>query len=181
MKIAAKDILAEDQSYKMRIIDPLEFANRDRAQKLARIKENAKDFAEDFLLEVDLPTAPTVHVGNIKGFETRKDINQTSGYILVRASFKTLSGVKVNLDLPVPISRGYFYVPSIMKVGYDVKLFSKEAVGEIVDSLENLRPQLNNSIFDPQKDFSMMENVEEGMFDVPPSLLDDKMLGLNYY
>jgi len=180
MRITAKEILAEEKPYRMRIVDPLEVANRDRAQKISAVKENVKDFVEDFLMEIDLPNAPNIRVGNIRGFEHTNDINQVNGYIMVRAEIRTLSGVRVKFDLPVPISRGYFYVPSMMKVGYDLMIFGKGAVEEILESMETVRPELANSMYDNNKRFIMMDNIEKDMYAVPRSDMDD-MLGLNFY
>lgn len=181
MKITAKEILAEEKPYRMRLIDPMDVANRDRAQKIALIKENVRDFVEDFMMEIDLPNTPQIRVGNIHGFEHTNDINKVCGYIMVQAEIRTLSGIRVRLDLPVPVSKGYFYVPSIMKMGYDLKIFGKDIVEEIIEDLETVRPELTNSPYNTSKNFVMMENIEKDLFSVPKGDLDGQMLGLNFY
>ena len=182
MKITAKQILAEsdqaEKNYRMRMIDPLQFANRERTDKLAIIEDNAVAFAEEFLGEFDLPSNPIIRAGNLRGFEGTNDFSNASGSITMLAEFHTLSGHKIRLELPVPIFRGEFFTPSVMKVHSKLMVFSVDLLEEIIENAETVHPRMMGTEFEVDKKFIMEETINQGLFATPVND-DDLRLGLN--
>jgi len=177
LHLYAANLLSEDRIYKAEIVDPLQFANAGRVSLLADIEQNAKEFVEEFLLDIELPKPATVRIGNMRGFESVKDVKKAVGYITANIEFKTLTGHIIRIALPVPVSRGYFYTPSVMNIDGKIRVFSSDAIYSIIQSFENKLPVLDN-IYSPSPSTIHMENNEREMFTPPSSYLDEKM-GIN--
>jgi len=138
-----------------------------RPTRLAEIEEEAVAFAQDFLLEYDLPSTPYVHIGNMRGFEDlRKPFKKVVGVITVNASFKTLNGHTIRLGLAIPVHKGQFQRPSIVSYKDKKRVFSQELIDDIVSSIQTNRPKIKNE-FTPRVEFQRLENIEKPLFSAP--------------
>jgi hypothetical protein len=172
--ISAADILSENRTYRAEIVDPLQLANANRISLLADIEQNAKEFVEEFLFDLDLPTPARVRIGNMRGFESIKNLEKVSGYIVANVEFKTDSGHLIRIALPVPVSRGFFYTPSVMNIDGKIRVFSSDIIYSIIASFENKVAILNN-IYSADPKITRIDNVKREMFTPPPSGIESKM------
>lgn len=173
MLITALDILRENKPYRAEIVDPLQFANAGRISLLADVEQNAKEFVEDFLLDIDLPTPATVRIGNMRGFESVKDIKKATGYVVANVDFKTLSGHIIRIAFPIPVSRGFFYTPSVMNIDGKIKVFSADTIVSLVQNLETKIPTLNG-IYTSSPSILHLENIERDLFTPPKSGIENR-------
>ena len=112
MKLYASKFLAQRRN-RIPVHDPIA-GGPGRISLLAEIEDNALQFAEELLMDLELPSSPSVSLGALKGFENvQNDPKKTNGVITVYASFFSLSGHKIRMELFIPIVRGSFYKPSI--------------------------------------------------------------------
>ena len=138
-----------------------------RPTRLAEIEEEAVSFAQDFLLEFDLPSTPYVHIGNMRGFEDlRKPFKKVVGVIVVNASFRTLNGHVIRMGLAIPVCKGAFQRPSIVYYNDKKRVFSQSLIDSIVNSIQTNKPSLKNE-FSTRVEFQRMENIEKPMFGAP--------------
>ena len=171
MRIDATEVLAQYERNRTPIIDdsigePVG-GTYGRPTRLAEIEAEAVDFAQDFLLDFDLPSTPYVHIGNIKGFENlRKPLKKVVGVITVYASFKTLNGHVIRMGLAIPVHKGQFQRPSVVYYKDKKRIFSQELIDDIVNSIQTNKPTLKNE-FTPRIEFQRMENIEKPLFSAP--------------
>jgi hypothetical protein len=167
MKVYASEVLGQ-KTYQLKVKDPLA-GGPGRATKLAEIEANAVEFAEKVLLELDIPSAPKIVLGKLRGFEdVNIDFEETTGVITVFASFRSTSGYKIRMELPIPICRGYFQRPSIAKINGKKYVFSQALLDKIMHKYDSIRPKMMNPMT-PSTRFIHEENVERGLFDPPRS------------
>ncbi len=171
MRVEATEVYAQYNRLRAPIIDdsigePVG-GQYGRPTRLAEIEEEAVNFAQDFLLEFDLPSTPYLHIGNMRGFEDlRKPFKKVVGVITVNASFRTLNGHVIRLGLAIPVSKGTFQKPSIVYYKDKKRVFSQELIDGIVNSIQTIKPQLKNE-FTPRVEFQRMENIEKPLFSAP--------------
>jgi len=138
-----------------------------RPTRLAEIEEEAVAFAQDFLLEFDLPSTPYVHIGNMRGFEDlRKPFKKVVGFITVNASFTTLNGHVIRIGLAIPVNKGTFLRPSIVYYGDKKRVFSQDLLNSIIESVQTNKPSMKNE-FAIGVEFQRMENIEKPLFGAP--------------
>lgn len=167
MRVYAVDVV-EQQTRKLKVKDPLA-GGPGRATKLAEIESNAVEFAEMVLLELNIPSAPNIVLGKLRGFENvNTDFEDATGVITVFASFRGLSGYKLRVELPIPICRGYFQRPSIAKINGKKYVFSQALFDKLLHKYDSIRPKMLNPMT-PSTRFIHEENVERGLFDPPRS------------
>lgn len=165
MRFSAKKVLAENCVVK--ITDTQSANSPGRATKLAELEAQALEFANDVLLDLELPNNPDLTVGQIKGFENLDvDINKTSGVIVIYASLKTLSGQKLRFDMPIPISKGSFYRPSVIVVNGAKKVLSQTMIDNLIKKTEQTRPHAEN-IMTPSIRVFHDELLERDLFSSP--------------
>lgn len=167
MKVKATDILKK-KAYQYNVTDPLAGGPK-RVTKLAELEAAALDFATDVLFDYDLPSAPQITLGASNGFENvQKDLNEVVGTITVYASFKSLSGTKIRLDLPIPICRGNFNRPSIAIINGKKHVLSQEMLDRLLARHETVIPETKNP-FGKDKHITHQENIKRDLFDAPPN------------
>lgn len=165
MRVYAAKALTK-KSYQHRVIDPLAGGPR-RTSVLAEIEEKALEFANEVILDLELPNAPQVTLGASKGFEdVQKDVNDVVGVIMVQGSFKSLSGVKIRFELPIPVCRGNFQRPSIIVVNGKKHVLSQSFIDKLLERVDTIRPKVQNQ-FNPDKRLYHQENIEREMFSAP--------------
>lgn len=138
-----------------------------RTTRLAQIEDEALEFANDVLLDFDLPSSPMLMLGNMKGFEdVSKGLKQIVGVITVNAKFNTLGGHTVRIGLAIPVRRGEFQRPSIAYYNDKRRVLSQELIDEIVDSATTTRPKLKN-LYSAHPEFQRDETIEKPQFSAP--------------
>ena len=138
-----------------------------RPTRLAEIEEEAVAFAQEFLLDFDLPSTPYVHIGNMRGFEDlRKPFKKIIGVITVNANFNTLNGHVIRIGLAIPVHRGTFQRPSIAYYKDKKRVLSQDLIDDIVSSIQTNKPSIKNE-FTPRVEFQRMENIERPLFGAP--------------
>lgn len=154
------------KTYRLKIKDPLA-GGPGRVSKLAEIEANALDFANQIMLDLDIPSCPDLVLGKLRGFE---DVNvefaDVAGMITVHASFKTLSGFKLRMELLIPVCRGEFHRPSIAKINGKKHVFSQALIDKLVAKHETIRPKLMNPA-NPSRNFLHEETIERALFETP--------------
>jgi len=171
MRIEATEVLAQYERNRAPVIDdsigePVG-GTYGRPTRLAEIEAEAVDFANEFLLDFDLPSTPYVHIGNMKGFEDlHKPFKKVIGVITVNASFQTLNGHVIRMGLAIPVHKGEFQRPSIVHYKDKKRVFSQELIDNIVNSIQTNKPSIKNE-FTPRVEFQRMENIERPLFGAP--------------
>lgn len=153
-------------AFQLKVKDPLA-GGPGRISKLAEIEANAIEFAGVVLAELDIPTMPELSLGNMHGFEdVNVDFSEAVGVVHILASFKTLSGNKIRMDMPIPIYKGKFQKPSVVKLDGKVHVFSKALVDDLIKRNEHSRPKWKDQ---PNYSRSMIHetNIERGMYKAP--------------
>jgi hypothetical protein len=149
----------------------------DRGIRLAKIRQleyAAAEYMDKLLSEFDFPTQVMLSIGNTKGLlDLSKEFETLHGSIEVCASFTTLSGQKIKIDLFVPAIRGSVIAPSIMRINGTKKVFSKEAVENFIKRLESTLPKIMKYP-QPSMECIRIQTVKPGMFTAPkdPILFD---------
>lgn len=173
MKIYAKKVLAQKR-YRLKIHDPLA-GGPGRISKLAEIEANAVEFAENMLWSMEIPEAPQVTLGRLKGFEdVNVDFQHVVGVATIHASFNSLSGVTIRMSFPIPIVRGEFQKPSMVVINGKKHVFSQAFLDKILDAVEGTRPKAYN-VPNPSRGLMHEEVVNRGLFagpDIDESFLD---------
>jgi hypothetical protein len=147
-------------------MDPAGYGRVDRIQRLAEIKNNALDFAQDVLLDFELPDAPTVSIGNLRGFEKFKPMKEVTGYIMVHASLTSLSSRIVRMSLPIPVYRGEFLRPSVIIVDSKKIPLSQSAMNQLIGKTETKRPELIEHPY-KEMEFQHLDTIQKGLFSAP--------------
>jgi len=176
MRIKVEDHI-EKTAYRLRVVDP-QAGGITRLNKLAEIRENAVDFANDVLLAYELPSTPQVRYASIKGFEDiNTPVENTAGYITVTASFTALNGHTIRLELPIPIKMGKFYVPSIVIYNQKKHILSHAFIEAILESFAGNKPVIENPLM-PNPRMNHVENIDRPLFSAPrdPSGWSDLIL-----
>lgn len=152
------------KTYRLKIKDPLA-GGPGRVSKLAEIEANAVDFANQIMLDLDIPSCPDLVLGRLRGFEdVDVDFKDVTGVITIHASFKTLSGFKLRMELLIPICRGEFHRPSIAKINGKKHIFCQALIDTLVAKHETVRPKLMNPL-SPNRVFLHEETIERGLFE----------------
>lgn len=166
MRVSAKKVLAQHNNNVVKVQDEIRHTPG-RVSKLADLEDQAIEFANEVLLDIELPGNPDFTLGPTRGFEDLNvDINRTSGVITVYASFNTLSGYKVRMEMPIPVCRGNLYKPSVVVVNGKKKVFSQAALDAIVEKTERTRPRAEN-VMQPSLKVYHDEVMEKGLFEAP--------------
>jgi hypothetical protein len=166
MKLKAQEILTEsdkDKMHRIRMIDPMDGGYVNRVTRMAEIKENVLGFALDVLADLELPSVPSVSVGNMRGFEEPKEVHKIRGYIVVHAVFDSLSGKKLRMSMPIPIYNGEFLRPSLIIVNSKKMVFSQQAVDQLLSGVETTRP-VSQYPYSANPEYSHEETVQRGEF-----------------
>ena len=165
MRVSAAQVLGQKTLYK-KIQDPLAGGPK-RISKFAEIEDNAMEFIDEVLMDFDLPSTPQITLGAAKGFtDVNTDFSKVSGVIPVYASFRSLSGVQVRFELPIPICRGEFHKPSIIIVNGRKYVFSQSVVDKMITNTSSTVPTIINE-FAPKKTVTHLENIKKELFDIP--------------
>lgn len=168
MRVSAAKILGKKTLYK-KIHDPLAGGPK-RISKFAEIEDNAMEFANDILMDFDLPSTPKVTLGAAKGFtDVDTDFSKVSGVIPVYGKFRSLSGVQVRFELPIPICRGEFHRPSIIIVNGRKHVLSQALIDQMIERTNSVIPTIINE-FSPQKKVLHLQNIKKEMYDMPDPL-----------
>lgn len=165
MKLYASKFLAQRRN-RIPVKDPIA-GGPGRISLLAEIEDNALQFAESLLMDLDLPSTPEVSLGALKGFENvQKDPKTTNGVITVYASFHSLSGHKIRMDLFIPIVRGNFYKPSIAMINGSRCVFSQALINKLLDKVEGTKPTMHMQ-YSTEHRITHDEHIEKPMFSAP--------------
>ena len=168
MRVSAAKVIGQKILYR-KVQDPLAGGPR-RISKLAEIEDNAIEFINEVLMDFDLPSTPKITLGASKGFEdVNTDFSKVSGVIPVYASFRSLSGVMIRFDLPIPICRGEFHKPSVIIVNGRKYVFSQAIVDKMIKGTESTVPTVSNE-YSPKKNVVHLQNIKKEMFAVPDPL-----------
>lgn len=170
MRVTATEVLAQtvrnrdpDKVYR----EPVN-VSYGRSEKIAEITNAALAFIEDFLLDYDMPSVPQLKIGNIRGFEdTKKTFAEITAVIRIQASFKTLSGHIVRMELAVPMRKGAFNRPTIVFYHDKRYVFSQEFIDNILASVDRNRPTIKKPM-GPDGETIHVPNVEKPLFGAPP-------------
>jgi len=147
-------------------MDPASYGSTDRIQRLAVIKNNALDFAQNILLDFDLPGAPEVSIGNLRGFEQFKPMKEVVGYIVVNASLISLSSRVIRIGMPIPIYRGEFLRPSVIIVDSKKIPLCEAAMDQLIQKTETVRPELVEHPY-KKMEFQRLDTIQKGLFSAP--------------
>lgn len=165
MKLYASKFLAQRRN-RIPVKDPIA-GGPGRISKLAEIEANALAFAEELLMDLELPSTPDVTLGALKGFENvQNDPLKTNGVITVYASFHSLSGHKIRMDLFIPIVRGHFYKPSIAMINGSRCVFSQALINKLLDKVEGTKPKMHMQ-YSTEHRITHDEHIEHGLFSAP--------------
>lgn len=165
MKLYASKFLAQRRN-RVPVYDPIA-GGPGRISLLAEIEAKALEFAEELLMDLELPATPTVTLGALKGFENvQHDPLKTNGVITVYASFHSLSGHKIRMDLFIPIVRGNFYRPSIAMLNGSRCVFSQALINKLLDKVEGVKPRMHMQ-YSTEHRVLHEERVEKPMFSAP--------------
>lgn len=138
-----------------------------RSEKIAEVQQQAIEFTNDFLLDFDLPSAPILRVGRLKGFEDKdRAFIDIVGVIHVNADFKTLNNHRIRMDLAVPLVRGQLQKPSIVVYKDKKYVLSQEFIDDVIASYETVRPKITKQ-YGPFVDTMHTPTVNEGLFKAP--------------
>lgn len=166
MRLTGTQFLTDNKTHRIKVQDPL-LEGPARATKLAILEESAMDFALDIMMDFELPTAPHVTLGKVRGFESQQtDFAKTSGTVTAFATFSTMSGFKIRLELPIPICRGEFYRPSVCKINGKKYVLSQGLIDKIVAKFENTVPVVRD-FHQPSRSFQHEENIKREIFSAP--------------
>jgi hypothetical protein len=168
MKVTAKQILKKALKYNIK--DELDKLPG-RANKLSELKESALEFTDLILSNFDFPSTITTKVGNMRGFnDITKDLGDVVGVININASFKSLSGVTFRMTLPIPVSSGMFYKPSVAIINGKKYVFSQGLIDRLVAKVELTKPQVSNYLLS-SPEINRVEEVLKPMFSSPEATL----------
>jgi hypothetical protein len=155
-----------DRAKCVRIVNP-NISRLGREDALEWVKEQACDFAYDFFMELDLPSAPVITLVAFDGFE-RTDVpfENVSGIFRFALKFSTASNHTVQLDFMFPYCRGYILTPTIAEFAKRKYVFSQGTLNDIVAKFQSVRPKLVNPL-QPSFRVDHMNNVERPIFSAP--------------
>jgi hypothetical protein len=142
LRISARTVLSrQDPLEKARFSDP-DRTYRKRSDVLDEIRSSAVDFISDIFSEYDLPSTPNFIVNTIKGFydATRIDYQNQRGIVIVTGSIRTSTGHMVDLEIPIPFSRGSFLKPSVMVIEGKRAVLSNDRLAAIIGKYEVVEP-----------------------------------------
>lgn len=145
-----------------------------RFNQLKQLEAEAIDFASRVLADFEFPSAINLHTGRIKGFsDLTKDVNKVNGTIEILAECQTLSGVKINLVLPIPVIKGDLISPAVISINGSKKVFSQSVVETFIKNLEHDQPKLMRYP-QPSMDYVHLPTAKPGLFAAPkdPTLFD---------
>jgi hypothetical protein len=165
MRVCATDF-APDQARCVRIINP-SMNDLDRKDALELVQAEVNDFAQDYFLAFELPSAPTVRFLGMDGFEdTKKPFDKVSGIFRFALSFSTASNHTIQIEFPFPYSRGYLLTPAIAIFGKQKFVFSQSALVDLLKKFESVRPKLSNPL-QPSMRVDHLQNIERPLFSAP--------------
>ena len=183
MRVRASRVLERSSKvYRWKVIDYLDRGHLNRINRLAAIEQAAADFAGDVLVDFDLPGIPDLSVGNIRGFEDDRPIQEVTGYIVINASFTAWSGYIVRMAMPIPVYKGEFLRPSIIIVNNRRIPFSQSALDRLASSADFVMPKIDNYYL-PDPSYQHIEELKRGMFappDPPPGTELEQMLDVGF-
>lgn len=138
-----------------------------RSSKLAYVEEEAVSFAQDFLMDFELPTNPELMIENLHGFEnTKRSFQEVVGTAKVNASFRMFNGQKVRFTLEIPVRRGDFLKPSIVKYNNKRHIISQDFFDSIIDKSKFRTPMVHKPLT-PSMGFSHEDVIQRDLFSAP--------------
>jgi hypothetical protein len=165
MRFCADDFNPE-QARCVKVIHP-SMNNFDRKAALEMVQEEANNFAQDYFLAFDLPSAPMISFLGMDGFEdVKKPFDKVSGIFRFSLKFSTISNHTIQLEFPFPYCRGYLLTPAIAVFGNKKFVFSKSILEDLLVRFESVRPKLVNPL-QPSMRVDHMPNVERPIFSAP--------------
>ena len=165
MRICADDF-SPDQARCVKVIDR-SLNNFDRKSALEIVQGEANNFAQDYFLAFDLPSAPMITFLGMDGFEdVKKTFDKVSGTFLFSLKFSTASNHTIQLEFPFPYCRGYLLTPAIAIFGNQKFVFSKSTLEDLIARFQSIRPKLSNPL-QPSMRVDHMPNIERPIFSAP--------------
>lgn len=147
-----------------------------RNSKLAEIQQAALDFANEFLLDYDLPSSPILRLGTVIGFEDlKRTLYDSSAIIYVSANTTSKSGRVIRFELAIPMVRGQLQRPTIAKYNEKRFVFSQDFLDHIVETAESIVPVLTKPQT-PSQAIYHREKVEGPIFSAPHDPTDWSLL-----
>ena len=165
MKIRASEVL-DQKVQRLRIIDHIDSGYLKRSYDIEQVKENAINFVDEILSEIELPGATSYAIGNLEGFEQPKPVEKIKGSVTVYAAFPGNSGINFRMDLRIPVYHGEFIRPSMVILNNKKMYFSKQAVENFIGDTVTKKPETNN-LFSKDVIVTREENIEKRMFSAP--------------
>lgn len=173
MRIVATDVCKNAQTVQNR--NPIDFdvevrptdTTSTRSSKLAHIEEEAVAFAQNFLMDFDLPTNPELRMDNLNGFEnTKRSFQETVGVAKINASFRMVNGQRVRFTLEIPVRHGDFMKPSIVRYNNKRHIISQEFFDSIIDKSKFATPKVHKPMT-PSMGFTHEDVIQRDLFSAP--------------
>jgi len=175
MRVTAESVLREAQTVSDR--NPVDLStdysqdsvesSPSRSSKLAQIELESLVFAEEFLLDFELPANPSLKIDNLRGFEnTKKSFKEVVGVANVTGSFYTMSGQKVRFTLEIPVRDGEFVKPSIVRYNNKRHVISQDFFDTVVRKTRIVSPRVSGP-FSPSMNFIHEEKAQRFLFSSP--------------
>jgi hypothetical protein len=165
MRVCASDFGSE-KCRCVRIIHP-SMNDFERKAALEMVQEEALDFAQDYFMSFDLPSAPTVYFLGMEGFENVKvPFDKVSGTFRFGLKFSTASNHTVDLEFPFPYCRGDLLTPTIAIYAKKKFIISQDSLDGIIARFNSIRPKLSNPL-QPSMRVDHTQNVERPIFCAP--------------
>jgi hypothetical protein len=141
LKIAAKHVLGSTPRTYV-FLDP-DRTYQKRSELLSHMKIAAIEFLDQVFMEYDLPSVPVFIVNQIKGFYNASNINyvEQSGIVIVTSSIRTSSGHKIDLEIPLPFSKGSFIKPSVILIEGKQTVLSQEMLKDTIVQYDHVDPK----------------------------------------
>ncbi len=160
------DSFGNEQAKCVRIIHP-QLNKLGRKDALEYVQEQACNFAQDYFMDFDLPSAPMIYCLGMDGFEnTRVPFDQVSGIIRFALKFSTSGNHTIQIEFPFPYCRGYILTPTIAEFGNKKFVFSQGVLQDLIAKFQSVRPKPVN-LLKPSMRVDHMTTIERPLFSAP--------------
>ena len=136
----------------------------DRINRLADLEWNTLEFVNWLFLDIRTPTIPTFMLGNIRGFDNiNASVKDIIGSVKIYVNFFSVSGKRINIDIPLIVYHGKFLKPSTCVHNNKKYIFSQSLIDTILANCDPVKPILN-SVYSNDPVINHLEVVNTGIF-----------------
>jgi hypothetical protein len=151
MRITAQQALNEVRQRRLIFNEEsIKASKTEKQHKLDYIRERAREYMDELLAALNLPTVPTIEAGAIRGFENNEDFANGTGTVALHGAFMTTSGVRAHFAVKMPLYRGELLKPAVMQVNGRYRTFSNEVFAELLGLAETKFKSLTDMFLSTQ-------------------------------